>query len=336
MISGEYVVLDGAVALVAAADARALVRWVVDRDGSPLVAHGSPGSAVMPPEVLLTRRLAETFTSMSLTTDSLTLDVSALRRDGRKLGLGSSAAAAAATAGAVFARAGRRLDDASERRAMLAIALEGHRSVAPEGSGADVAASVLGGLVRFRRDAESGAVLEASPVSFPVGTEVRIVWTGQEARTSELVRKVRALLETDRAAYERAMGALRDAATQLVEAVAANDAVALVRAASVHHDAMGKLGEAASAPIVDAGLARAARLARAHGGAAKPSGAGGGDVALAFFADADAAENFAAACPENALTLVNVALGVAGVREDAAHSTAHSTARSTARLKTDS
>ena len=200
---------------------------------------------------------------------------------------------------------------------MLAIALEGHRSVAPEGSGADVAASVLGGLVRFRRDAESGAVLEASAVSFPVGTAVRVVWTGHEARTSELVRKVRALLETDRAAYERAMGALRDAATQLVEAVAANDAHALVRAASVHHDAMGKLGEAASAPIVDAGLARAAALARAHGGAAKPSGAGGGDVALAFFADQDAAKKFAAACPANALTLVDVALGVEGVRQEA-------------------
>ncbi len=315
MISGEYVVLDGAVALVAAVDARAVVRWVWNDDGSPPARHGSPGSSTLPPEVLLTKSLAEAFTRMTSTTDSLALDVSALRRGARKLGLGSSAAAAAATAGAVFARAGRDLGAASERRAMLDLALEGHRSVAPEGSGADVAASVLGGLVRFQRDAESGAVLEATPVAFPAGTQVRVVWTGREARTSDLVRLVRGLAETDRAAYERAMGALRDAAALLCEAVAANDAAALVRATSVHHDAMARLGEASGAPIVEAGLAQAATLARKHGGAAKPSGAGGGDVALAFFADADSANAFAGECPAHGLDLVTVTLGAEGVRE---------------------
>jgi phosphomevalonate kinase len=315
MISGEYVVLDGAVALVAAVDARAVVRWARGFDGSPAARHGSPGSSGLPPEVLLTRRLAEAFTEMPSTHDALTLDVSALRRDGRKLGLGSSAAAAAATVGAVFARSGRDLRDAGERRAMLTLALEGHRSVAPEGSGADVAASVLGGLVRFARDPESGAVLEATPVAFPANTEVRVVWTGHEARTSDLVRRVRALAETDRRAYDRAMGALRDAAARLADAVAANDATALVRAAGEHHDAMAQLGRASGAPIVDAGLARTAELARKCGGAAKPSGAGGGDVALAFFADAAAAEAFAAECPQHGLDPVTVTLGAEGVRE---------------------
>lgn len=314
MISGEYVVLDGAVALVAAVDARALVRWAPNVDGSPPFLHGSPGSTRLPPEVLLTRRLAEVFTKMSPTTDDLTLDVSALRRGDHKLGLGSSAAAAAATAGAIFARAGRRLDDPSERRAMLELALEGHRSVAPEGSGADVAASVLGGLVRFRRDAQSGAVLEATPVAFPASTQVRIVWTGHEARTSELVRRVRGLSETDRGSYDRVMGALREAATRFVEAVVANDATAVVRAADVHHHAMAALGDAAGAPIVEASLARAAELARKHGGAAKPSGAGGGDVALAFFADAEAADAFAAECPQHGLSIVEAALDAEGVR----------------------
>lgn len=315
MICGEYVVLDGAVALVAAVDARAVVRWARAIDGSPAARHDSPGSTGLPPEVLLTRKLAEAVTQMRPTHDSLALDVSALRRGGYKLGLGSSAAAAVATAGAVFARAGRRLDGAAERRAMLEVALEGHRSVAPEGSGADVAASVLGGLVRFAREPRSGAVVEATPVAFPEGSEVRVVWTGHEARTSELVRRVRALRATDPRGYERAMGALRDAATQVGDAVSANDAEALVRAVSVHHDAMAKLGEASNAPIVDAGLANVAALARAHGGAAKPSGAGGGDVALAFFADRRAADTFSAACPEHGLELVTVTLGAEGVRE---------------------
>jgi phosphomevalonate kinase len=64
-------------------------------------------------------------------------------------------------------------------------------------------------------------------------------------------------------------------------------------------------------------LARVAALAEAHGGGAKPSGAGGGDVALAFFADEDRAEAFRGACRLEGLTLVPLAMGVEGVRLDA-------------------
>ncbi len=325
MVSGEYVVLDGAVAIVAASDARAFARW-----GSPLESHaiqgetstkqavGRAGRPTPPPEVVATRALAEATLGIDATraSDPLGLDVSDLRRNGRKLGLGSSAAASAATAGAVFARAGRDLGDAAVRAAMLAVALAGHRSVAPEGSGADVAASVLGGLVRFRRDAETGEVLEATPIALPRAAHVRVVWTGREARTSELVREVKALAATSPADYARAMGALAEAATRLASACAADDAVALVAAVAAHHAAMAALGEAAGAPIVEAGLAAAAALARSFGGAAKPSGAGGGDVALAFFPERAAADAFTRACGSAGLDPVDVALGAPGVRAE--------------------
>jgi phosphomevalonate kinase len=311
MVSGEYVVLDGAVALVAAADARAFVRWRDTKESSAIrdpraADSGASGIAVLPPEVVATRALAEGQLGLASTPhdDALRLDVSDLRRDGRKLGLGSSAAAAAATAGAVFARAGRDLDDGAVRTAMLAVAFAGHRSVAPEGSGADVAASVLGGLVRFRRDAASGEILEATPVTLPRAVQVRVVWTGREARTSALVRQVKALAETSPVAYARAMGTLAEAAARLADAVAA------------HHAAMAALGEAADAPIVEAGLSSAATLAHSFGGAAKPSGAGGGDVALAFFADFAAADAFTRACPAAGLDPVDVALGAPGVRAE--------------------
>ncbi len=323
MVSGEYVVLDGAVALVAAADARAFVRWRDTKESSAIrdpraADSGASGIAVLPPEVVATRALAEGQLGLASTPhdDALRLDVSDLRRDGRKLGLGSSAAAAAATAGAVFARAGRDLDDGAVRTAMLAVAFAGHRSVAPEGSGADVAASVLGGLVRFRRDAASGEILEATPVTLPRAVQVRVVWTGREARTSALVRQVKALAETSPVAYARAMGTLAEAAARLADACAADDAAALVEAVAAHHAAMAALGEAADAPIVEAGLSSAATLAHSFGGAAKPSGAGGGDVALAFFADFAAADAFTRACPAAGLDPVDVALGAPGVRAE--------------------
>jgi phosphomevalonate kinase len=64
-------------------------------------------------------------------------------------------------------------------------------------------------------------------------------------------------------------------------------------------------------------LARVAALAEAHGGGAKPSGAGGGDVALAFFDDEDRAEAFRGACRLERLALVPLAIGVEGVRVEA-------------------
>jgi phosphomevalonate kinase len=323
MVSGEYVVLDGAVALVAAADARAFVRWHVEEESPAIQSFGGvnprpQGIASLPPEVIATRALAEARLGLAseLEGDALRFDVSDLRRNGRKLGLGSSAAAAAATAGAVFARAGRDLNDASERVAMLAVAFAGHRSVAPEGSGADVAASVLGGLVRFQRDAASGEIVEATPVSLPRAAQVRVVWTGHEARTSVLVRQVKTLAATSPAAYARSMSTLAEAAARLADACTADDAGALVEAVAAHHAAMAALGEAAGAPIVEAGLSAAAVLARSFGGAAKPSGAGGGDVALAFFADRAAAEAFTRACPAAGLDPVDVALGAPGVRAE--------------------
>ncbi len=309
MISGEYVVLEGAEALVAAVDARVVVRLSDPRsDGSPPPAPGSPGTASLPPEVVLTRRCAES--ELGAVPMELTLDTSALRRGDAKLGLGSSAAASAACAAAVAVYHGRNIEQ--ERRRVLGWALAGHRAVAPRGSGADVAASTLGGLVRFRRDAAE----QAQPVGWPARLDVAVVWTGTPARTSDLVARVRGLAEGDPARYEAAAAPLREAAGAMLSAMLEGDARAVVQAAAAHGRAMAELGEAAGAPIVTAELARVAELAEASGGGAKPSGAGGGDVAVAFFADAEASARFRDGCRAEGLTLLPLAMAAEGVREE--------------------
>jgi phosphomevalonate kinase len=58
-------------------------------------------------------------------------------------------------------------------------------------------------------------------------------------------------------------------------------------------------------------VAEAAELARSLGGAAKPSGAGGGDLGLAFFSDPRAADTFTARCPQGLLVL-DLQLGATG------------------------
>lgn len=308
MLAGEYVVLDGALALVAAVGRRATANWAPARNDSRLIGRNSAETGPLPPEALLARTLAER--RLHPVPHALTLDVSALRSGDRKLGLGSSAAGAAAVAGAVFAFAGRDITRPDVRREVLDVALEGHQTVAPQGSGADVAASVLGGFVRFRRlDAER---VEAEPTPWPIDLHARVVWTGTEARTSELVARVRELEASNPSTYADRMGTLRAASEAMVEAFTAGDARRVVEATGTHHRAMAALGDAAGAPIVESRLEQVAELARAAGGAAKPSGAGGGDVSIAFFADDSATESFDDQCRNAGLTPVELRLGAEG------------------------
>lgn len=310
MLSGEYAVLEGAPALVAAVDRRVRV-WLADEPVS--------GQRPTPPEVSASRAQAEA--RWGAIAGHLCLDVSATRRGDQKLGVGSSAAGAAAAAGLVCAMGGGDLGDVAIRRQVMEAALAGHHAVAPRGSGADVAAATMGGFVRFQRS-QAGVVCE--PVRFPKAVRVLVVWTGQQVRTSDMLDRVDALKRTDPSRYRQAMDGLHAAAEALLSAVqgtsdgpdgdddgAIADLLSRVRG---YHEAMEGLGQAAGAPIVNDTLRQIADLAAEAGGAAKPSGAGGGDVALALFASDAAAEKFEGRCMSSSLDVVQMQLGVAGVR----------------------
>lgn len=296
LLSGEYAVLAGAPAVVTAAQARALARF---EEGPPEGPEHPEGAAA--------RALAEA--RFGAVPARLVVDASALRSGDVKLGLGSSAAIAAACAAAVAGYHGR--DPGDPEADLLRVALEGHRAVSPEGSGADVAASVLGGLLRFERSGERPRI---APLAWPRGLVIRVVWTGQAARTSDFIRRVDALRETSPDVYMARMGALRGRAEELAGAFERAESAAIVEGAGIYGETMGALGEAAGVPIVEARLATIDALARRFGGRAKPSGAGGGDVGVAFFADPEALDGFDRACRDVGLEPVVLELGGEGVR----------------------
>ena len=295
LLCGEYAVLDGAPAVVAAVDRRVTVSW-------------SEGNGSMPPEVQATLGVARR--RCGEVSGGLVVDASALRREEIKLGLGSSAAAAAATAAAVFATHGHALEAPEVTRLVFECALEGHAAIAPQGSGVDVAASSFGGFLRFRRYEEP----EVARLAAPAGLCIELVWTGHAARTSELVAKVVELRERAPESYRVHMARLCDGASEFVEAFTQGHPGDVVRAAASYAQAMAGLGEAAGAPIVEARLRRAGELAGRFSGSAKPCGAGGGDVAVAFFSDSAAADAFKLACRDEGLHPIEVSWGAPGVR----------------------
>lgn len=298
MVSGEYAVLDGAVAVVASVNVRVYARWL---DGA---------DATLPPEAAETRKLAEQ--ALGALEGTLAIDASDLRKAGKKLGLGSSAAASAAVAGALLASHGHDLAEPAVQRRALTLALAGHKAIAPEGSGADVAAAALGGFVRFR--VEGGSLAEAERIEFPEAIQARVVWTGKEARTSEFVRAVREYEARDARGFGLVRDNLRDLAARFADAIARGDVREIIATAGSYGLSMGQLGVAAGVPIVTSELAQIARLASEHGGAAKPSGAGGGDVAIALFPSRESAAAFDLACSEAGLDRLDLELGAPGVR----------------------
>jgi phosphomevalonate kinase len=312
MVSGEYAVLDGAVAVVASVEVRAYARWSTSDGGSPSPGGDSPQSPPLFREAVLTRSLAEE--AVGTVQAELAIDASELRKSGRKLGLGSSAAASAAAAGAVLASHGHDLDDPAVQRRVLDLALAGHKAIAPEGSGADVAAASLGGFVRFRL--EQGKLAEAERMTWPASVTTRVVWTGKEARTSEFVRAVRAFEARDASGYRSIRDSLHAEAARFAAAIGAAQPREIVTAAGAYGDAMKRLGQAAGVAIVTPELQQIADLAVQHGGSAKPSGAGGGDVAIAFFASDTDAQAFDTACRSATLDLLDLGLGAPGVRPE--------------------
>ena len=200
-----------------------------------------------------------------------------------KPGFGGSAAATVAACVAGRVAAGLPFDD------IEAVAVATHRAVQGSGSGLDVRASARGGVRRYAPDAVP-ALLTAPPLL--------AVYSGRSASTASRVGVYRAWT---RAQPADAASFVRDS-RDLVAAFA-DDPVAATEAAYARLKAM---AAAAGLDYDTPALARIAALARDHGGAAKPSGAGGGDVAVAIIHDPDARAAFAAACDAEGLPPIDV------------------------------
>jgi len=297
-LCGEYAVLSGAPAIVAAVDRRVRAKWT----------ELPPRTEQLPIEAQATLEAAQD--RFGQPPYHLSFDTGRLYEGPNKLGLGSSAAVAVASAAALIALREHDLKEPGVRDRVFAAAVRGHSAVAPRGSGADVAAATYGGYLWFQR--QRGELL-VQPVDPPSSLVSVLLWTGKSARTSDLLERVRRLKTQSPKVHHRCVTELHQRATEFARAFRSGDAHGIIGTAREYNACMGALGLAAQAPIVNNKLRRIAEWAWWHGGAAKPCGAGGGDLAVAFFVDQDAADSFAAACESDGIAQVQVEWGAEGV-----------------------
>ena len=332
MLAGEYAILEGAEAALIAVDRR-VSAWI------------EPGRELSGPFLAATRDeiIAElgadhpaARAAAHIVADSDSLCAS----DGTKLGLGSSAAvtvaATACALGADASRAGQELDRALAHRVAHAAHGRAQEALGARGSGADIAASVYGGAIAVCMAPASAEHLSRTSSPRIPGRSFRLspenplavrqldtdkarnlvfLWTGKAADTPSLVARVRELRQSDPASYQSRVTAIAGAADAVITALEPSaDSAALVASIAVAAEAVAELGRAAGVDLETDAHRAIARLARAHDGTAKPTGAGAGDIAVAAFATPEAKAAFCADAWDSGLTLLDLAISEAGAR----------------------
>ncbi len=260
---GEYAVLDGADAIVLA-----VARRVTLRRG-----HG-PSQGLVARAVLAA---AESLGRADLAALSFQADSSALSRRGQKIGLGSSAAVAAASVAAVFHEAGLEIAQPDVRWRLWEVARAAHDAFQEQqGSGGDVAASVFGGVIRLTRAPDGSPCIERWRL--PRGVRLVFLWSGQPASTRRMVRAVRTVREGRRAEYSGLIAQMARVSRAFAQADQPDVAIEVL---AEYANLLGELGRLCGVPIVTPFADVVGQVARRFGGAAKPSGAGGGDLVVA-------------------------------------------------------
>jgi phosphomevalonate kinase len=298
---GEYGVLHGGTAVVAAVDRRASARFV-------------PGGRPATPLIAAALRVVAADAArggVSLPDGAPEVDSTPLSQDGQKLGLGSSAAAVVAGIGALWDALGRSLD----ARALLPLAVAAHQAAqGGRGSGGDVAAALFGGVIAYARSGQGEPAIRPLPAAFPA--QLVVFRAGDPAATVHFLNAVERLESRDPVEHAARVKPIATAAARFVRAHEAGDGAGLIEAVTAAHDALEALGQAADVPIVTPALQTAAALARGCGGAAKGSGAGGGDVGIGFFPDSDGAEAFRARATRLGLQILSITTGARGLSRD--------------------
>lgn len=286
VLSGAYAVLSGAPAIVSAVS-----RYVIaDTSREPTFVTDEVRAALAPDE------------------RPPWFDASELREDGRKLGLGSSAAILVASLFALELRRSSGRDRLQQVMSVHRRAEIAHRLAQGGGSGVDVAASALGGTLLYRLGPSGGV---SSSVDLPAGVRVEVWTCPTSASTRDLLAAVEALRERSPERHAHWLGAQTAAADAAALGVERHDGAGFLMALRAQQRALSGLGHAAGVPIVTPELDELAPRAETEGGVLLPAGAGGGDIAI-FVGHAPSTPGLRAALENHGHRLLDVQLSASG------------------------
>ncbi|HIW92400.1 MAG TPA: phosphomevalonate kinase [Candidatus Corynebacterium avicola] len=280
----------------------------------------SPDSMVIEPDqdqfsfvLAAVRVVEEAAVALGVELQVYDLDITSELDDdsGRKFGLGSSAAVTVATVRALCQHYKLGLGLMEQLKLALLASIEVQRS----GSGGDVAASMFGGWIAYtsfdrewaRQQRPQRELLElisapwpglsVRPLTPPAHLRLLVGWTGSPASTSRLVDDVQSNTEgtetpeaptegedvdqtPNTGDYAWFLDQSRRCVEAFTDAVDRDDTAGVFAAIRRNRDLLRGLGELTGTTIETPTLRKLIETAESHGGAAKTSGAGGGDCGI--------------------------------------------------------
>ena len=339
VLFGEYAVLENSPAIVAAVNRRALITIEQSRrdHGTLILPHlkvsvpfATDGDVIKPlvkPETssaveavsrvisMLNRMLyLETKAKGVFNRMSLTIDTSDFfSADGNmKMGLGSSAAI---TVGLLVAVRSHVNHVRINKHALMHDGYRHHNeSQTQAGSGIDIAASVFGGILRYKLGINSPTYsAEIKQITTPEDLQMRFVWSGRPASTASFLKNFAAYREGKRGEFNRTMGRLIRLAQDGCEAFEKSNTPAFLQSVEGFYHCLENLSLRSRIPIISTDHRRIARIVYENGGYYKPSGAGGGDFGIIFGTQKSQTDVIAKRVAEAGYSLPNLCISADGV-----------------------
>lgn len=295
VLSGEYAVLLGAAALVTTVDRLATCFLKEQSEGNWCV-RAEPLSESLsfisdsPPEndSILSRLITTMWQKKpDIAHARLLLDTIPFYRNGEKLGMGSSAAIVVA-ASLVF-------DQLMSKTSSFEELAKTHNQLQrSRGSGLDIAACMEGGTIAFRSHT-------FSTVSLDPGLKFSFIATQKSASTSTMVEKFREWEKRGDSGLSREWVEVAD---RVVDRC--NDSVEFLEELGVFVKLLKRVDEESGLGIFSDEHLEISRIANQRGVVYKPSGAGGGDMGVAFSDDAEKLNAFESRIPARVIERLNL------------------------------
>ncbi len=338
ILLGEYAVLEGAPALVSAVDRHAEVEATENQRSEFSVSAPSlnvdaiefvvttKGHVRFDPRIdtvilqrleffrLILEHVWNNFENRSLPYLKFKLNTDAFysAEINRKMGFGSSAALTVALIRVLL----EKHDPDVSQKKVLEMALHAHHNAQGKvGSGIDIAASTYGGVLVYRIVSGDPALqYEVNNLDLWEGLYILPIWTGQSASTKKMVGGINEFKAAQPIIYENVIQHLTRLSKDGCTAFEKKDADKFFEIVGAYHDGMDKLGQKSGVPVISPEHRRLNEIVKQAGGVYKPSGAGGGDIGIAFSKDADQMNHVKQKVERDGYKALNVKIADRGVQ----------------------
>lgn len=217
--------------------------------------------------------------------------------EGKKIGLGSSAAVTVATVEVLC----KHYNINISKKDLFKLSALSQINLNKDGSCGDIAASVYGGWIGFKTFDKDWILEEKKKSSIkdilnkkwpglwveslnpPAELKLAIGWTGNPASTINLVENVNNKRKNRKEIYEKFLLDSKITVENMIEAFKEGNIDEIQNLISINRQLLSKMGKDLNIPIETPILKKLCNIAKRHNGYAKSSGAGGGDCGIAIF-----------------------------------------------------